>query len=85
MSLPPSPGREDVFSTPSHLRAYAIAAALRTRGVEIPASDSPEQARQLRASDWLRILEQQLEAGGVLDPGELDARIDQPDKPWVVH
>jgi hypothetical protein len=85
MSLPPSPGRDDVFTTPSHLRAYAIASALRTVGIDIAAAATPEAARRLLSTDWLRVLEERLEASGVLEPGELDARMDRPDQPWVVH
>lgn len=85
MSLPASPGREDVFTTPAHLRAYAIAAALRSRGIDLPAAATAEAARRLRTGDWLRVLEEQLEATELLAPGELDARIARPDRPWVVH
>lgn len=85
MTLPPSPGRSDVFTTPSHLRSYAIAAALHARGIDVPAAASPETGRALRTADWLRVLEEQLEHGGVLAAGELDDRLNRPDKPWVVH
>lgn len=73
------------FSTPSHLRAYAMAAALRARGLDLPGVDDLGEARRLRTSDWLAVLERQLEASGAIAPGELDARLEHPDRPWVVH
>lgn len=85
MSLPPSPGRGDVFTTPSHLRAYAIATVLRAGGIDVAAAETPDAARRLLTTDWLRVLEERLEASGVLDLGELDARMARADRPWVVH
>lgn len=79
----PDGGR--AFTTPSHLRAYAMAAALRERGVDVSAAPAGAPDRPLRTTDWLRVLEEQLEAAGLLAPGELDATIDRPDRPWVVH
>ncbi len=81
----PGPGEGTVFTTPSHLRAYAMAAALRDRGVDVTAAPVEGTGEPLRTTDWLRVLEGQLEAAGLIAPGELDATIDRPDKPWVVH
>jgi hypothetical protein len=73
------------FTTPSHLRAYAMAAALHERGMDLPAVTELDEARRMRTSDWLAVLERQLEASGAIVPGELDARIVRPDRPWEVH
>lgn len=81
----PGPEGGRAFTTPSHLRAYAMAVALRDRGLDVTAAPSEGSVRPLRTADWLRVLEGQLEAAGIIDPGELDATIGRPDKPWVVH